>query len=296
VPYLSTCKLCGSPRIRPRYGLDRIGLTVFECDECSLRFVGDDLPDERIDRLYAQQELADYFVALEERHERKFAPRLREMRRLGIPSGVRVLDVGCGSGEFPALAAEAGYRAVGVDVSAPSIEAARRARPEVDFRLGTVEDVAREEPEGFDVVTLWDVIEHVQRPHEVVAGCVAALRPGGLIAIGTPNGDSIYDRAAHVAYSLAPPLGRLLLLQRYSEWHLQIWTVKTLSRLLRDHGLDVVVARKHRELTATPSLYVKQAGFKRLGAIAEATDRFVEAAWPIRNKLTIYARKSVATS
>lgn len=268
-----------------------MGLTVFGCRDCSLRFVGDELPDERIEKLYAQPALADYFVALKERHERKFAPRLAELEALRIAPGSRLIDVGCGSGEFPAMAADAGYEAVGIDVSEPSIAAARRLRPDVDYRVGDVDGVAASEPESFDVVTMWDVIEHVLRPHEVVAGCAATLRPGGIIGIGTPNGASIYDRAGHVAYRVVRPLGRLMLQQRYSEWHLQIWTAKTLSRLLEEHGFDIVLTRKHRELTAKPSLYFRQAGAKRLARLAQATDRVVEAAWPIRNKLTMYARK-----
>ena len=288
--FLEQCKLCFGERIEPLYRSVGVGLTVFHCGDCSLRFVGDDLSEERIARLYGQQELADYFVALEERHELKFAPRLDELARFA-PAGARVVDVGCGTGEFPAMAAERGYDAVGIDVSAPSIEAARRSRPDIDFRVVDVEGLAAAEPASVDVVTLWDVIEHVLRPHDVIAGCAGVLRAGGVVGIGTPNGDSIYDRAAHVAYRTIEPLGRLLVQQRYSEWHLQIWTARTLGRLLERHGFEIVFARKHRELTAKPSLYFEQAGARRLARVARATDWLVEAAWPIRNKLTMYARK-----
>ena len=289
--YFTVCKLCSSSSIRPLYALDRFGLTVFACDECSLRFVGDDIPAEQIEALYALPELADYFVALEGRHERKFAPRLREFAQVGVSPASRVVDVGCGSGEFSAMAAAEGYSAVGLDVSEPSIDAARTLHPQVDYRVGDASALAATEPASFDVVTLWDVIEHVMRPHEVIADCAALLRPEGLIVLGTPNGDSLYDRVADVSYRFARPLGKLMLQQRYSEWHLQIWTARTLGRLLRDHGLEVLIARKHRELTATPSLYLRQAGFKRLGAIAKTSDGLIEAAVPVRNKLTVYARK-----
>ncbi len=290
--FLSSCKLCFSERIRPRYVLARYGLTIFECDACSLRFVGDDLSDDRIDRLYQQPALAEYFCALGARHDRKFAPRLVELARAGVTPGSRVVDVGCGSGEFPAMAAAAGYAACGIDVSEPSIEVARKLHRGVDFRVADASDLAVSELESFDVVTLWDVIEHVLRPHEVIASAATLLRPGGLIVLGTPNGASIYDRVADALYRVVPPIGKLMLMQRYSEWHLQIWTARTLSRLLRDHGLETVFLRKHRELTGTPSLYFRQAGFTKLAAVAQLSDGLIEAAWPIRNKLTIYARKT----
>src|SRR6266542_794167 len=241
------CKLCGSQRIRPRYELERYALTVVECDVCRLTFVGDDLSDEQIDGLYAESGLADYFVALEKRHEHKFEPRLRELPRVGVAPGARVLDVGCGSGEFPELAKAAGYDAVGLDVSQPSISAARELHPDVEYRLAGADELAAAEPASFDLVTLWDVIEHVKYPHDVVAACAALVRPGGLVACGTQNGDSLYARVADAAYSTIPPVGKLMLMQRYSQWHLQIWTTATLSRLVRDHGLDIAWTRKHRD-------------------------------------------------
>ncbi len=51
-------------------------------------------------------------------------------------------------------------------------------------------------------------------------------------------------------------------------------------------------AHKQRELTATPSLYVRQVGLTKLATVARLVDAAVEAAWPIRNKLTVYARKA----
>jgi 2-polyprenyl-3-methyl-5-hydroxy-6-metoxy-1,4-benzoquinol methylase len=291
VAYVDRCRLCAGPRIHAQFALDRYGLTVFRCDECTFQFVGDDLPDAAVEGLYSGEGLADYFIALGERHLRKFAPRLRELRRIGVSPGARVLDVGCGSGEFPALAKAAGYDAVGLDVSEPSIRAARRLHPEIDYRVGEASALAAAEPESFDVVTLWDVIEHVKYPHDVMTACAALVRPGGLVALGTPNGDSLYDRVGGAAYRAVRPLGTLMLMQRYSTWHLQIWTARTLSHLVRAHGLDVDFVRKHRELTATPSLYLRQQQFVRLANIARHADDLIEAALPIRNKLTLYARK-----
>jgi 2-polyprenyl-3-methyl-5-hydroxy-6-metoxy-1,4-benzoquinol methylase len=284
------CKLCSSTRIRARYRLPRYRLTVLRCDECTLQFVGDDLPDEQIDALYAEPAIADYFLSLEERHARKFAPRLEELPRLGVMPGQRVLDVGCGGGEFCALAHAAGYDVLGIDVAAPPVETARRLHPGVEFRLAEAGELVASHAERFDLVTLWDVIEHVKDPHELVASCAALVRPAGLLALGTPNGDSLFDRVADVAYRTVRPLGELMLMQRYSQWHLQIWTRRTLSRLVADHGLDVSSVRSHRELSAAPSFYLRQQRFTRLASLAHPLDGVIEAALPVRNKLTLYAR------
>jgi 2-polyprenyl-3-methyl-5-hydroxy-6-metoxy-1,4-benzoquinol methylase len=288
--FVERCPLCRETRIAPRYGLPRYGLTVFRCDVCTLQFVGDDLPDERIDALYAHPEIADYFASLEGSHTRKVAPRLDELPRLGVLAGARVVDFGCGGGEFCALASAAGYDVVGIDVAEPPVATARKLHPGVEFRVADAAELAAAEPESFDLVTLWDVIEHVKRPHALVAACAALLRPGGLLALGTPNGDSLYDRVAALAYRLVRPTGELMLMQRYSQWHLQIWTSRTLTRLVHDHGLEVAWVRRHRELSATPSLYLRQQRFTRLADLAEHADGAIESVLPIRNKLTLYAR------
>jgi 2-polyprenyl-3-methyl-5-hydroxy-6-metoxy-1,4-benzoquinol methylase len=245
----------------------------------------------RVEELYGGEGLAEYFAALGARHELKFRPRIAELRAAGVGEGARILDVGCGSGEFAALAQRAGYDAVGIDISEPSIRAAQTTHRGAEFRVADAETIASREPESFDLVTLWDVLEHVVDPHAVTAACANALRKGGLLAIGTPNGESLYDRLMDIAFRARLSAADRMIEARYSEYHLQIWTVPTLSQLVRGHGLDVVSMRRHRELTAAPSLYVRQAGYRRLGAAARALDPLAERLWPIRNKLTLYARK-----
>ena len=246
---------------------------------------------DQIGALYNREGLAEYFLGVAPRHEHKFAPRIAELPALGLPPRARVLDVGCGSGEFPALADESGYDVVGIDISMPSIRVARELHSGVDYRVADPTTVAADEPAAFDLVTLWDVIEHVLYPHEIVRACSGALRGGGILAVGTPNGDSLYDSLVDVAYKLHWPMADRMLEQRYSDWHLQIWNAATLGRLVREHGFDVVSVRRHRELSARPSAYVAQAGYARTAHLLRAGDPILERLWPIRNKLTLYARK-----
>jgi 2-polyprenyl-3-methyl-5-hydroxy-6-metoxy-1,4-benzoquinol methylase len=266
-------------------------LTVVECESCGLRFIGELLPPERIDALYEQEALADYFIELGPRHDVKFAPRLGELPTMGVAPDARILDVGCGAGDFTAMAAQAGYDAVGLDIAEPTIRAARTLHPAAEYRVASIAEIAASEPGAYDLVTLWDVIEHVVDPHAIVAECAGALRSGGLLALGTPNGESLYDTLVHVAYTTRWPIADRMLEQRFSDWHLQIWTAATLTRLVEEHDLEVVWARRHRELSAPPSLYVRQSGYAWSARFAELLDPLIEHLWPIRNKLTIYARK-----
>jgi 2-polyprenyl-3-methyl-5-hydroxy-6-metoxy-1,4-benzoquinol methylase len=115
----------------------------------------------------------------------------------------RVLDVGCGGGWFLRAAAERGWTAVGVD---PSPEAVRRARQRlgVDARQGNLE--AQDfEPESFDLVTLWNVLEVIPEPLTVLRTVRPLLRPGGTLHLRTQNFP--FQRAAFGATRAARRLG-----------------------------------------------------------------------------------------
>jgi SAM-dependent methyltransferase len=105
-------------------------------------------------------------------------------RRVGSRRG-RLLEIGCSAGLFAELARASGWDVLGVE---PSRWLADRAAE----RLGGgvlcnfFEEVALD-PCSFDVVCFWDVLEHVPDPQTFLAKAVAALRPGGVLALNVPN-------------------------------------------------------------------------------------------------------------
>jgi len=106
-----------------------------------------------------------------------------------------ILDVGCGTGEhLTAPLAARGYRVVGVDVHAASIEAARSRRviPGLSFELGDVADV-RGTGRQFDVVICSEVLEHVDDPREFLTAVRPLVRSSGALILTTPNGYGSYE-------------------------------------------------------------------------------------------------------
>lgn len=108
------------------------------------------------------------------------------------PVGDRdVLDVGCGGGLLSEALAAAGARVTGLDASARAVAVARMHLQEsgldIDYREGTVEPLARESPETFDVVCCLELLEHVPDPDSVVRACAALVRPGGAVFFSTIN-------------------------------------------------------------------------------------------------------------
>jgi 2-polyprenyl-3-methyl-5-hydroxy-6-metoxy-1,4-benzoquinol methylase len=145
----------------------------------------------------------------------------RELRSL--PLAGRLLDVGCGNGQFVAEAAAAGWRAAGIDLDAQAISAGRAAG--LDVAVETIEARAAREPGAYDALTLSHVIEHIADPPAFVRHAYALLRPGGTIWVATPNLESDGHRAFGPDWlHLDPPR------------HLVLFTGRSLVRALASAG------------------------------------------------------------
>ncbi len=111
------------------------------------------------------------------------AQRLRLLRALAPPGG-RLLDAGAGQGRFVAAARAAGYDAYGIEPARRGIEcSARRGVPVLPVSI----ESARVESASLDAVTLWHVLEHLDRPGEALTRIAAWLKPGGGLLVGIPN-------------------------------------------------------------------------------------------------------------
>lgn len=109
--------------------------------------------------------------------------------RLPIPKG-RLLDVGCGSGSFVAAAQAAGYEAHGIDPFLPD-----NAANTFGLRKLSIFEASNDSSLGkFDIVTLWAVWEHLERPLEVLTSAKSLLSPGGILVLNSPAGDSLHAR------------------------------------------------------------------------------------------------------
>jgi 2-polyprenyl-3-methyl-5-hydroxy-6-metoxy-1,4-benzoquinol methylase len=142
----------------------------------------------------------------------------------------RLLDVGCATGIFVARAAEAGFDAMGTDASAWAIERARARAPQSRFETGTLESMTFEGA-SFDVITLWDVLEHVHSPFDVLARVRGWLAPSGILCLSMPNSGSVVARAMGKRW--------VLLLRE----HLWYFSPETLGRLLERAGFELVESR-----------------------------------------------------
>lgn len=152
------------------------------------------------------------------------------LRSCGAPPAA-YLDVGCGDGRYLMAVRERGAgrcRVVGLELDERVV--AKLNESGLEAYCERIETCERFEPKSFDLISMFHVIEHVDDPSAVIGRLTKWLRPGGVLALETPNLDSLDAKWFRD--------GRWGGYHFPRHWHL--FTPRTLKRLLASHGLEVV--------------------------------------------------------
>jgi len=163
-------------------------------------------------------------------------PRLAAIRQR--TKGTRLLDVGCATGFFMEAAAEEGFDVRGVEFSTVAISL---ARPDIRERIvrGDVNELLSREAEQFDVVTAFDIIEHVQNPANFLNELREILKPGGVLAISSPDTGHVLRYLMGSRWPMLQPMQHTVLFSR-----------RGIAALLERCGFqDVQVQTAHKVLT-----------------------------------------------
>jgi SAM-dependent methyltransferase len=126
----------------------------------------------------------------------------------GIAAGTRVLDLGCGSGEFCRLAAARGAHAFGIDAAQAMIEIAARQAPGADLRVGAIERLPYDDA-SFDSVCAFNAIQFAAEPLAALTEARRVTRAHGQVAICTwtrPEDSDLFAASARYASSNPPRL------------------------------------------------------------------------------------------
>jgi SAM-dependent methyltransferase len=199
------------------------------CRKCGVRFFAGyrDVPAavELYGRNYFQGNVYSDYPAEAGPRIRLFRKKMKLLRSY-LPGTGRVLDVGCAYGFFLQVARELGFHAQGVDISGVAAEFARSSVG-VEVFHGELLDAAFPDSQ-FDVVTLWDTLEHLHKPHAMLREVYRILKPGGVLVIETLNVNTIARHILRRRWPLSAP-----------PYHLFYFTKRTARRLIRNAGFTM---------------------------------------------------------
>lgn len=153
-------------------------------------------------------------------------------------SGKKVVDIGCGGGILAESMAARGAEVTGVDLSEKALGVARlhlyESGQTVSYRHISAEDIAREAPASFDIVTCMEMLEHVPDPASTIRACATLVKPGGKVFFSTLNRNL-------KAYLLAVVGAEYLLnlLPKGTHEYAKFIKPSELARYVREAGLNV---------------------------------------------------------
>jgi ubiquinone/menaquinone biosynthesis C-methylase UbiE len=134
------------------------------------------------------------------------------VQRIGIVSGLRVLDLGCGDGTTALPAAKAGAEVLGVDIARNLVEAGNRRAAELGlancrFQQGDVTHLQQIPDHAFDIVVSVFGAMFAPRPFDVAKEMVRVTRPGGRIVMGNwiPNDPTLVAQILRISSGYTPP-------------------------------------------------------------------------------------------
>jgi SAM-dependent methyltransferase len=221
-PLAPVCILCGTDASQyPLYP------GILKCPSCGLVFADTQLSSEDLLNLYQHKYFFgdEYLNYVDDKVflQRNFSARVRTLRKFS-PAG-NLFEIGCAYGFFLELA-QRHWQTEGCDISVQACEYARQH--ELHATCGEFLSLPLQE-NHYDVVALWDTIEHLARPDLYVAKAARLLKSGGVLCVTTGDIGSLMARARKQHWRLIHP-----------PTHLYYFDQNTLTKLLAKNGLEVV--------------------------------------------------------
>ena len=220
----------------------------------------------------------------------------RDSALLPWAGGGRLLDIGCGGGQYLALARGLGWQACGLDPDPVAADHAR-TRSGAEVEVGTLQTTSYP-PESFDTVVSLHSIEHAHDPTEFLRLAYRLLKPGGVLYLQTPNFASLGRRQLGPDWfplevprhlCLLSPAGMRRVLGAAGSW--QRMTVRTLPRRTRADRRMAIAVRRHGRFSAPVVLSARD----RLGIFGwTLIERIASSLFEMGSELEVIARKSTS--
>lgn len=283
------CPLCRSDKFAKLY--PHYYSRIVRCKNCNLIYTNPRLKKNYLKNLYSEEYFNnensgvlgyEHYVKDEENIKKTFERRLKKIEKIIKPG--KVLDIGCATGFFMQTAINKGWEAEGIEISEYAASIGKKNKLKIynedlsKIKLGK---------KKYDLITLWDLIEHVTDPVKTLKKVHSILKKGGIIAMTTPDVGSIpakITRHKWVGYKL-------------SDEHLTYFSRKTIFQLLEKSGFTPISFNHTGKyvnfylFADRVGLYNKPVGnlLKILGKVLFRNTKFYISAFDI---MCVYAKKS----
>ena len=238
---MNTCPWCGKPSEKRYLRLKDYFLTqeefeIMECENCGLLFTSPRPASEVIGRYYQSEEYYSH-----QENKNGLVPRIYEKVKTinlrnkvhmavgGLPEG-KLLDIGCGVGDFLCQVKNNGWEVAGIE---PSDDAKNIAESRLGFRPLAPFESTKLKDGSFDVITLWHVLEHVDDLKTQTSEIQRLLKPGGRLVIALPNYQSFDCQYFN---------------EKWAAWdvprHLNHFSPGTLHRIVGSMGFTAIDTKK----------------------------------------------------
>jgi ubiquinone/menaquinone biosynthesis C-methylase UbiE len=192
----------------------------------------------------------------------------------------KLLDVGCAAGFFLKVAGDAGWKVQGIE---PNRGLAQWGSKEYGVPISSKDFLASNLPNrSFDVVTFWDVLEHVTDPKAYIREATRILKPGGFLFVNFPDMGSIFSKMFKQKWWFVSPV------------HLYYFDRRTLEQYFEEEGLRFVKQSRHWQTLGLGYLFTRFADYsKPLSALGK---RVVTAIGLANVPMRYYAGQAVAVA
>lgn len=212
----TNCLICSSPDLKPLSGYEKAHLC--KCGNCGFVFAQKIPTSQELEEHYEGYGRNDYLSPITIKRYNELLDQMEPYRKTN-----KLLDVGCGIGYFLEEAKKRGWEVYGTEFTDEAV--AICIQKGIYIQKGVL-DPANYEKESFDVITSFEVIEHINNPIEELTNFNKLLRKGGLVYLTTPNFNSLLRYRLKSAYNVIV----------YPE-HLSYYTPSTLKQVFVKAGL-----------------------------------------------------------
>jgi 2-polyprenyl-3-methyl-5-hydroxy-6-metoxy-1,4-benzoquinol methylase len=284
------CAICESNKNENYVLLYRLGdCDIIKCKSCGLVYVNSLF--EEIKRASGKVYASEVYEQIGKTLLKRFSTDIVKIETLTKKG--KILDIGCGYGYFLTIAKQRGWQCTGVEIN-EELASYLNTKKGLNVRAGTLSE-QNYETESFDVITMFNIIEHLLYPAKAMAEVNRILKKEGLLVVETPTEDGLFKKIASLLYKVSAGKVSFMIKGAYQKGgHHFGFSRQSIRKILEKNGFQVIsiegrmspfdeFLKKEILKASLPVKVVKLIAIPSLWALSRIVS--------MENRMVVYARK-----